>query len=278
MTPSLDYVQVLCMQKLGKDYWIENDPDIVLKAAKHNLREIISEMSADSTSKINPKLSRKNVILRGKSSALEVVAEMERIMFVAGAKVKRRDQIRGVEYIYSLPSNLQGNPIACFEAFVDWLEMYFSDIPILSAVAHFDEPRPHVHVILLPLVDGKLQGHKVMGNAADIKMMHESCYQHVGAKFGLKYRRQDNHGDYFGNADAMDILNELSVSPEKLNDPKIREFLLKLFSNDADTTRKFKCLLLNGGRIRKRKKTKKRTATFVGIMTKPCKPDRIYYK
>ena len=105
MAQSMRTTLVLMMQKIGKDYRFKNDPDILLKAAKHNLREITAELHPDSTSHINSKLSHRNQILRGKSTALGVVSDNDRLMNEANAKVKRVDNIRGIELVLSLPSN-----------------------------------------------------------------------------------------------------------------------------------------------------------------------------
>jgi len=206
--------QVLKMQKLGKDYRIKNDPDIVHKAAKHNLREIKAELRPTSYSRINSKRSHLNRVLRGKSIASEIVVEYEQLMKMANATVKRIDNIRGVELIFSLPKQFSFDGNACFEDFVLWVESYFPESPIISAIAHWDESTPHIHVILLPLINGQLQGHKLMGNLSAIHRMRESCNAVVGIKYGIELQKRETVDNIENSRIASYVLNAICKNPE----------------------------------------------------------------
>jgi len=262
---------VLLIQKLGKDYRIKNDPDILLKAARHNLREITAELHPGSTSHINSKLSHRNRILRGKSTALGVVSDNDRLMLEVNAKVKRVDNIRGVELVFSIPNQFPFDSDACFEDFVLWVESYFPNIPILSAVTHWDESMPHVHVILLPLVDGKLQGHVVMGNRSDINKMRESCFEAVGKKYGMELTKRDKRDVAEATAIASDTINTIVTNPELLKDVKIKNVLVAAIAGNPYPL----AGLVNATKHKKRSKPRKQT--FVGIMTSAVKPDKQCY-
>src|SRR5450830_1403439 len=244
MAQSMRTTLVLMMQKLGRDYRIKNDPDILLKAAKHNLREITAELHPDSTNHINSKLSHHNQILRGKSTALGVVSDNNRFPF-------------------------DGN--ACFEDFVLWVESYFPSIPILSAVAHWDESTPHIHVILLPLIDGRLQGHVVMGNRSQINKMRESCFEAVGKKYGMDLTKRDKLDVAEATVIASDTINTIVTNPELLKDVRIKNVLVAAIAGNPYPL----AGLVNATKHKKRSKPRKQT--FVGIMTSAVKPDKQCY-
>ena len=260
--------QFLKMQKLGKDNRIKNDPDIVYKAAKHNLREIKAELHPNSTSRINSKRSYLNTVLRGKSTAAEVVIENEQLMKKANVSVKRIDNIRGVELIFSLPKQFSMDGNACFEDFALWVESYFPQSPIISAVTHWDESTPHIHVILLPLIDGKLQGHKLMGNLSAIHKMRESCNAIVGTKYGIELQKRETVDHNENSRIASYALDAICKNPELLKDVEIKAVLTSSIKRDAAKLYK---LLQRSNRKQLRKP---KAPTFASIMISKVKPDK----
>lgn len=57
---------------------------------------------------------------------------------------------------------------------------------LISFDVHLDEGAPHAHALILPLVDGGLQGSEVKGNAGVFKNRNISFMREVGVKHGLK--------------------------------------------------------------------------------------------
>lgn len=80
----------------------------------------------------------------------------------AGAKIKRKDCVRAIELMFSLPTHLLVDRIAFFTDAVAWIKAYYS-IPVLSAVVHLDESSPHCHVLMLPLREGKMDSDQPTG-------------------------------------------------------------------------------------------------------------------
>lgn len=57
---------------------------------------------------------------------------------------------------------------------------------IISAAIHYDEETPHLHVIVMPVVDGKLNSRAVIGgNAKRMSELQSLFHNEVGAKHGL---------------------------------------------------------------------------------------------
>ena len=265
-------IQFLRIAKLGKDYRIKNDPNIVLKAAKHNLREILAEMKSDSLSHIDPSLSHLNFVLRGKKNSAGVIVEMNELLEAAGvlkSKKIRSNTIRGVELVFSLPVNSSIDPRSCFADFVAWVESFYTGIPILSAVAHLDEGAPHVHVILLPIVGENLQGHFVMGNRNKIFSMRSSCYESIGKKYGLQLTKRESLNNQDSMLSAKKCYETICSRPSLLRDREVNRELIKLLSKSPESVAR----AIRQATFKLEAKLKGKT--FVGIMTKRCKPERI---
>lgn len=58
---------------------------------------------------------------------------------------------------------------------------------IISAVVHYDETTPHLHVISVPLTkDGRLSARDVIGNKAKMSKTQDSFFEQVGRSYGLE--------------------------------------------------------------------------------------------
>lgn len=57
---------------------------------------------------------------------------------------------------------------------------------IISAVIHYDETTPHLHVVSVPLTqDGRLSARDVIGNRAKMSRSQDMFYEQVGKVYGL---------------------------------------------------------------------------------------------
>lgn len=58
---------------------------------------------------------------------------------------------------------------------------------IISAVVHYDETTPHLHVISVPLTqDGRLSARDVIGNKARMSKTQDEFFEQVGRDYGLE--------------------------------------------------------------------------------------------
>lgn len=156
---------------------------IITKAAKHNLREIAVEIGADE--RIDQACIADNIILRGPANA-EGVAAL-RGSLLDGAQLKRKlrvDTVHGLEVLFTWPFPAIECPPQYFEDCTRWAEVHFR-VPVLSSVVHHDEGQPHCHVLLLPLVDGRMNGSQLFGNAKRLGMHLDSFHRAVGARYGI---------------------------------------------------------------------------------------------
>jgi hypothetical protein len=92
----------------------------------------------------------------------------------------------GTEAVFSLPV---GHPIdrrQYFAQCVEWAGLQFGGAAnILSADIHMDETQPHVHVLVLPLVNGRMVGSDMVGNRQTLLALQSKFFDEVARPFGL---------------------------------------------------------------------------------------------
>ncbi|AAZ97955.1 hypothetical protein Tbd_2002 [Thiobacillus denitrificans ATCC 25259] len=238
--------------------------DIVRVASKHNLRELQAELGAGSH--IDHTRIGLNRVVAGPDRADDVAAEAERLMHSAGVARLRRDAVRGVEIIVSLPSSSTIDPESFFSESLAWVQGFFS-VPVLSAVIHLDEAAPHFHVLLLPLVDGRMAGSDLVGNRTRLHAMQTSFFEQVGRGYGLtRPKVQKRLNPATRNKAASLIMTALQSSPEMLLRPEVENALLDLLKPNPAPMLTALSLPMPLREMERQ--------TFVGIMTKPCKPEK----
>lgn len=234
--------------------------------ARHNLREIVAERGADSH--IDVERINDNYIIAGASTAAGV-AEYERELLADAclSKSLRKDAVRALELVFSLPPDTTIDHRAYFAAAFDWARQYY-DAPILSAVVHLDESAPHCHVVLLPLVDGKMDGSKLFGNHDKFIATLEDFYQQVVSKYGLPRQvPRKRLGAAIRQGLAISMLAAIKANAGTLNEPVIKDALIALMAANPE-----RLAIALGIDIPEPKK--KKPKTFVEIMTKPQKPEK----
>ena len=156
---------------------------IITTAAKHNLREFVAEMGA--TNRIDPARTPMNYVLRGPETAKGVATLRTTLMRDSSVKKLRVDAIQGLEVLFTWPFPAVKCPPQYFEDCTEWAVNHFR-VPILSSVVHLDESEPHCHVLLLPLVNGRMNGSNLFGHAYRLAMHLSAFYDEVGTKHGIE--------------------------------------------------------------------------------------------
>lgn len=154
-------------------------------AARHNLREIQSELGANG--RINATQTLHNWVVAGPNDASGVVSLALEIAAVAEVNLcqKRHDYCQAIELIFSLPDKSDVELHNYFQQCLLWAESAYA-LPVLSAVVHMDESFPHCHVLLMPLTDdGDYVGSKPLGKLQTKKYI-ESFFSNVALPAGLR--------------------------------------------------------------------------------------------
>lgn len=235
--------QVLLMDKL-------KGQGIILAAARHNLREL---PPADH---INTRRSPDNVALRGPGAAREVAGLAQSLLDAAGIKSLRVDAVRALELIVSLPPASGIDEHRFFVDTVEWAERFFDGAPILSAVVHQDEAAPHMHMLILPLVAGRMIGSDLMGGFGRLQAIQNNFHDTVAKHYGLVRQtaaqpRQEHARGANRNSAARSALAAIKARYGLVIGPEAEAELLDLITAP-----------------------KRAKQTFVGIMTKPVKPEK----
>jgi hypothetical protein len=154
-------------------------------AAKHNKRSGGGEhwRGADL---IDRARSHLNYTLAGPSTADEVIQLYKRRLREAALGTIRKDAVRAIEFVASLHPDVPINRRTYFGSVVGFVSRHFGgDDNILSADVHLDEAAPHLHVLVVPLFDGRLRGSDAIGGFAKVCLLHERFHAEVGINFGL---------------------------------------------------------------------------------------------
>ncbi|MBB3118365.1 plasmid recombination protein [Pseudoduganella violacea] len=245
---------------------VTSPKNIVRLAAMHNLREIQAELGATAASGINPARMNLNYQLRGPASADEVAGLALALLDNAGVTTLRRDASMALELVVSLPATAAIDHREYFAAAVAWADAFFA-VPILSAAVHLDEAAPHCHILLLPLVAGRMQGGALAGGPAKIRAMLADFQQQVAQRFGLTHQpRAKRLSKPNRDAAGRMVLDALRARPERLSEPAMHDALVSALGSQAET------LLALLGLSSPIAKTKAKS--FADIMTAPCKPER----
>ena len=101
--------------------------------------------------------------------------------------MKRTDRNWGLEYVFTVTDGFKAD----FEQFYkDCLEVFRETVleaPIMHAVIHYDEGTPHMHVIILPITEGRLDGTAVMGYTEKSALRNIFLFDRLSEKYNLSF-------------------------------------------------------------------------------------------
>ena len=238
---------------------------IIEVAARHNCREILAEIGAAPGGNIDPARVGLNRILRGHGTAAAVASHAQTLMDDAGVKATRKDAVKALEIIFSLPPQSSIDHAQFFDESVQWAGQYFK-APVISAIVHNDEAAPHCHVLLLPLVDGRMVGSDLMGGRAKLQAMQADFHAQVGQRHGLTRQAAQKRHSAAIRKQAIDSAFDVLEANSGLSAGVLLALLVPHMSDPAP-------LLLALGLTMPAEKVRPKD-TFIGIMTRPCKPER----
>lgn len=159
----------------------------VVAAEKNNLRKLKNYSNLD----IDPTRSHLNeILIASQSISSEVARQVETIQTAQKRKI-RKDAPRALEYIVTAsPEAFQSlDQQKYFQSALDFLKNRHGDNRIVSAVIHRDQTTPHMHVIIVPVKDGKLNARHFMSRDA-LRTLQDD-FGTLGNRFGLQ-RGQEN--------------------------------------------------------------------------------------
>ncbi len=200
----------------------------LLRAARHNRRAIQAELCIHGH--IDAKRSHLNRTLLGRPTPEDVAAHAIEQRLAAGITKLRKDAVTAVEIVFSLPA---GSPIDHDEYFsrcLAWAGGQFGGAGnILSADIHNDEAHPHLHVLMLPLRDGRMVGSDMVGNRQALASKQTNFHKEVASHFGLSKRPARLAG-----AAKADAIARVVATLNARNDPALRSTLWPVIRASID--------------------------------------------
>ena len=159
------------------------------KRKKSDLNGIQKENTRTATeynNKVAPGMDVFNVVLKKSNNWLQ---DINKEIQAAGART-RSNSVLALDTLYTAsPEFFQGKTNAENDKFFqDCLKFHNEHFGhIISAVVHYDETTPHLHIISVPLTkDGRLSARDVIGNKAKMSKTQDSFFDQVGKSYGLE--------------------------------------------------------------------------------------------
>lgn len=157
--------------------------NIILEALKHNKRTLQAERGANGNIEVSK--SHLNYSLTSIDTPEAINRQAKILITTAGIDKLRSNQVMGVEVVFSLPIDRHAQDTRhffndCFE----WVKLSFAG-ELLSFDIHLDESAPHAHAVILPLVDGKMQGSSIIGNKGNLLRIINKFHIDVARRHGL---------------------------------------------------------------------------------------------
>lgn len=148
---------------------------------KENLRT-----ATEYNNKVAPGMDVFNVVLKESDNWLQ---DINNEIKTAGAKT-RANSVLALDTLYTASSEFfQGKTNEendkFFKDCLQFHENHFGHI--ISAVIHYDETTPHLHIISVPLTpDNRLSARDVIGNKAKMSKAQDEFFEQVGKSYGLE--------------------------------------------------------------------------------------------
>lgn len=196
-------------------------PCTLLQAARHNLREL--QADAGFGRSINPALSQRNEILAGPASADEIQAQAIGLIPDDVASKLRKDHCQAVEALFSLSVVSQLDATQYFDRCLTWLRGALP-LPILSTVIHRDETAEHMHVLLLPVKDGRHVGGSLI-TRGPLRILRQAFFEKVAGPAGMR-----REGAKFRGATKQRAVKDVLRFCQDQNLPQHMKELWPLFS------------------------------------------------
>ena len=156
----------------------------VLVASRHNKRLIQAEKGA--AGHIDATRIDLNYSLHGPADPMAVAKHAKAVMAAANIKILRKNAVLAIEIIFSVPPQTEIDLEAYFKDSLQWAAQNFGGIDnVLSADVHLDESAPHLHILILPLVDGRMKGSELCGNRQRLQFLHNDFHNAVAGRYGF---------------------------------------------------------------------------------------------
>jgi len=153
-------------------------------ASSHNMRDRPTHNADDSRSHLNKFFGEKDAVLGVKA----------RIKDLYGDKSPRKNAVLGVETLLAAsPEFFQNSTPETIQEWEDesiaWANKFWGKDNVIQVAVHYDERTPHIQIISVPEVDGKLNCREILGGKkklADMQTSYANAVEGFGIERGLE--------------------------------------------------------------------------------------------
>jgi len=158
-------------------------------AEKHNCRLIAQEIGGYGIidGRRTP-LNLELITLDGNSYEEAVIAILRSIgLDLDHYSYRKKNRGYAVELIFSVTAGHRCDFNSMYADSLVWLRDYYPESHIIHAVVHHDEDTPHMHVILAPIVIGRLDANAVCGYKGISNKRNISLFEYLDKRYGLTF-------------------------------------------------------------------------------------------
>ncbi len=168
------------------------------EAAEHNKRTPYAQGKA--STKIDHGRSHLNYSLGGCPDPGAIVTKWLQLRNAAGIPTPgRSNEVSAIEFVISLPPGAESviNLRDFFTDSTDFIcSMFGGRENLLSSDVHVDQEQPHCHILMMPLVNGKMAGAPLIRSAGqNYSKLHEGFFRQVASRYGLSKPEPKLHGE-----------------------------------------------------------------------------------
>ncbi len=158
-------------------------------AERHNTRSLYSNSGIVGDIDLCSTHKNLELISLGRMSLTEKVKAIlhDRGIDPSSPALRRKNRGFAIEFIFSCTSGHKTNFDALYAEALEWLIRSLPECPVVHAVIHFDQGSPHMHVIVVPLKDGRLQADQVRGYKQVSKQRNHALYAFLKGDYGLDF-------------------------------------------------------------------------------------------
>lgn len=100
---------------------------------------------------------------------------------------RKKNRGYSVELVFSVTAGHRCDFNSMYADSLGWLRDYYPESHIVHAVIHHDEDTPHMHVILVPIVNGRLDADEISGYKGVSRKRNISLFEYLDKRYGLTF-------------------------------------------------------------------------------------------
>lgn len=158
--------------------------EVLQVCARHNLRS--NNLEHRHRGRIDPGRRSCNSVLEGVDCPEAVAAEALAVLARLGLELPGRvDAVAAFEVVIQPP--MGADTVEFWRAAMAWVHSRYEHV--MSAVVHRDQKRPHAHVLVLPVMAGRLAGRELQRGDYGAPKLRRDFLAHMRASLGLRNDR-----------------------------------------------------------------------------------------